>query len=62
MTSAVRPMATPAMIDSTGKPGTAGNTNGVVVELEDSVTVTVAPELVLEVEVSLTVLLSVVLV
>lgn len=62
MTSAVRPMAIPAMIDSTGKPGTAGSTRGVVVELEDSVTVTVAAELVLALEVSLTMVLSVVLV
>jgi len=40
-------MAIPAIIDSTGKPGTAGITSGVVVELEDSVTVTVSAELVL---------------
>jgi hypothetical protein len=57
MAIVVRPMAIPAMIDSTGKPGTAGSTKGVVVELEDSVTVTVVSELVLDV--SLNMLLSV---
>ena len=49
--SAARPIAIPAMMDSIGKPGTAGITRGVVV-LDDCVTVTVAKEL----EVSLDVL------
>jgi hypothetical protein len=48
ITSTPRPIATPASIDSTGKPGTAGITRGVVVELVlDSVMVTVSAGVVL---------------
>jgi len=48
------------MMDSIGKPGIAGITRGVVVLLDDSVTVTVAADV--ELDVSLAVMLSVELV
>ena len=62
MISVVRPRTIPAMIDSTGNPGTAGITRGVV-ELDVCVIVTVAAELVLDVslEVLLVVLVTMLL-